>query len=110
MCWGYAKQIYRTFPLSKKADALRRNVQSSLDDIPIVTQRRCVYQRIFWPVLTRPSFVNRCLRFMDAYAHGLDGAMAAWAVRKYRGHRTVPENIMALFDAAHGTVDGHKVA
>lgn len=29
---------------------------------------------------------------------GLNGDMAEWAVKKYSGHRMVPENIMALFD------------
>ena len=38
---------------------------------------------------------------MDAYNRGLDGKQATWATRKYRGHRVLPETIMAEFDAAH---------
>ncbi|KAJ7913103.1 hypothetical protein B0H13DRAFT_1612869, partial [Mycena leptocephala] len=35
-------------------------------------------------------FANRAERFMHAYTIGLTGSQAAWASRKYRGHRTVP--------------------
>ena len=31
---------------------------------------------------------------MDAYYKGLDGKQAAWALRKYRGHRVLPESLM----------------
>ncbi|KAF8994756.1 hypothetical protein BDZ89DRAFT_972142 [Hymenopellis radicata] len=33
------------------------------------------------------------LRFVDAYSRGLTGPEAAWASRKYRGHRTLPDSI-----------------
>ncbi|KAJ7852102.1 hypothetical protein B0H13DRAFT_1643577, partial [Mycena leptocephala] len=45
-------------------------------------------------------FANRSMRFMDAYLKGLTGAQAAWAARKYRGHRTVPESLMDDMEAA----------
>jgi hypothetical protein len=31
---------------------------------------------------------------MDAYRKGLTGAQAAWAAKKYRGHRVVPITIL----------------
>lgn len=31
---------------------------------------------------------------MDAYHKGLNGAQAAWAAKKYRGHRVIPEHIL----------------
>jgi len=31
---------------------------------------------------------------MDAYGRGLNGRQAAWASRKYRGHRVLPNDIM----------------
>lgn len=37
---------------------------------------------------------------MDAYSKGLDGPEVAWAARKYRGHRVLPDSIMAKFDAS----------
>ncbi|KAJ7199471.1 hypothetical protein GGX14DRAFT_373101, partial [Mycena pura] len=42
-------------------------------------------------------FATRSERFMDAYRKGLDGAQAAWAGKKYRGHRGVPKNILELW-------------
>ena len=31
---------------------------------------------------------------MDAYLKGLSGKQAAWAGKKYRGHRVLPETLM----------------
>ncbi|KAG6918730.1 hypothetical protein DXG01_012215 [Tephrocybe rancida] len=39
-------------------------------------------------------------RFEDAYARGLNGKQAAWAARKYRGHRVLPETILDKLEAA----------
>jgi hypothetical protein len=38
---------------------------------------------------------------MDAYRKGLNGKQAAWAAKKYSGHRVVPEHIMREYDEAH---------
>ena len=46
-------------------------------------------------------FANRSRRFMDAYARGLNGQQAAWAARKYKGHRVLSESLMRDLDAAH---------
>ncbi|PBK85860.1 hypothetical protein ARMGADRAFT_1036033 [Armillaria gallica] len=35
-------------------------------------------------------YANRSACFMDSYIQGLDGAQAAWANRRYHGHRTLP--------------------
>ena len=35
-------------------------------------------------------FSNRALRYEDGYRKGLDGKEAAWANRKYCGHRGLP--------------------
>jgi hypothetical protein len=43
-------------------------------------------------------FFNHALRFMDAYCHGLTGVQAAWASRRYRGHRKLPDSIMQELD------------
>ena len=40
------------------------------------------------------KFAIRSRRFMDAYERGLNGRQAAWAARKYKGHRVVPAGIM----------------
>ncbi|KAK7034372.1 hypothetical protein R3P38DRAFT_2518922, partial [Favolaschia claudopus] len=39
-------------------------------------------------------FACRARRFMDAYHRGLDGKWAAWAGKKYHGHRVLPESLM----------------
>ena len=39
-------------------------------------------------------FATRSLRFTDAYRKGLNGRQAAWAAKKYRGHRVIPESIL----------------
>ncbi|KAF7333551.1 hypothetical protein MSAN_02420000 [Mycena sanguinolenta] len=75
-CWGFAKRIYRMFPASSKEEDLERNMNAALDAVPIETMRK----------------------FMDAYRKGLNGTQAAWAGKRYRGHRVLPKNIMALFD------------
>ncbi|KAI6104708.1 hypothetical protein EV401DRAFT_2060837 [Pisolithus croceorrhizus] len=61
--------------------------------------RDCCCCRILF---NEPDFKNvktqGVQRFIDAYKHGLNGAQAAWAVRKYHGHRVLPENLMAELD------------
>ncbi|KAF9035602.1 hypothetical protein BJ165DRAFT_1562433 [Panaeolus papilionaceus] len=84
-CWGYAKRKYRMLPASSKDEDLERNVVSCMDDIPLLTIRR---------------FAIRALRFMDAYRKGLNGNQAAWASKKYRGHRIIPDSILADLEKA----------
>ena len=38
---------------------------------------------------------------MDAYEKGLTGSQAAWASWKNRGHRTLPDTILAELDKAN---------
>jgi len=78
-CWGRAKSIYRTYPPSSREEDLKANTIRSLNGIPLAMMRR---------------FAMRSRRFMDAYDRGLNGKQAAWAARKYRGHRVLPENIL----------------
>jgi hypothetical protein len=35
---------------------------------------------------------------MDAYRKGFNGTQAAWAAKKYRGHRVLPDDIMEKLD------------
>jgi hypothetical protein len=37
---------------------------------------------------------------MNAYSKGLNGKQAAWAAKKYRGHRSLPPDIMQALDKA----------
>lgn len=45
-------------------------------------------------------FARRSLKFMDAYRKGLNGKWAAWAAKKYHGHRVLPEGWMDAWDKA----------
>ena len=78
-CWGYAKRVYRLNPPSSREDHLEKNALASLEAVPLKSMRK---------------FVTRSRRFMDAYERGLNGRQAAWAARKYRGHRILPPGIM----------------
>ncbi|KAF9508823.1 hypothetical protein BS47DRAFT_1302272 [Hydnum rufescens UP504] len=81
--WGYSKRIYRQYPESSNEKELERNVISALESVPILSMRR---------------FFTRSLRFMDAYRKGLNGVQAAWANKKYRGHRVLPDTLMDDLD------------
>ena len=37
---------------------------------------------------------------MDAYRKGLTGKQAAWASKKYKGHRVLPNTILAELEKA----------
>ena len=78
-CWGRAKSVYRTYPPSSSKEDLEANTVRSLESIPLQMMRK---------------FATRSRRFIDAYDRGLDGKQAAWAARKYRGHRVLPQNIL----------------
>ena len=41
-CWGHAKRRYRTFPHSSQEDDLERNIVQALDEVPLISMRRCV--------------------------------------------------------------------
>lgn len=77
--WGAAKYRYRASPRTSSIGEMEKNMLESLDAVPLLQIRR---------------FANRSGRFIDAYRKGLDGAQAAWAARKYHGHRTLPGDII----------------
>jgi hypothetical protein len=37
---------------------------------------------------------------MDIYSHGVSGEVAAWAAKKYQGHRTIFDNMAETLGAA----------
>jgi len=46
------------------------------------------------------SFATQACQFIDAYGKGLQRKGAAWATKKYQGHRVLPESILKEFDDA----------
>jgi len=45
-------------------------------------------------------YATRSRRFIDAYSKGLTGRQTAWAGKKYRGHRVLPESLMKDLEGA----------
>lgn len=55
---------------------------------------------VLLPDLTVSRYATRSLRFMDAYRKGLNGKQVAWAAKKYRGHRMIPDTILQDLEKA----------
>ncbi|KIJ30912.1 hypothetical protein M422DRAFT_186566, partial [Sphaerobolus stellatus SS14] len=83
--WGAAKLHYRASPPTKNMEEMQTNVIAALDSVPLIQIQR---------------YANRSAKFMDAYIKGLTGTQAAWAARKYGGHRVLPENIFKELEEA----------
>lgn len=83
MYWGWIKYRYRQVPKKSFEDA-KKTAIAALDACPVDVIRR---------------FINRAWRFMSAYRLGLKGKVAAWAVRKQKGHRAVSQCAMMHLDA-----------
>ena len=84
-CWGYSKRVYRQCLVSSKEEDLEKNVLNPLESVPLESMRR---------------FARRSHCFMDGYRQGLNGKQAAWAAKKYRGHRVLPESILKELEEA----------
>ncbi|KIJ31363.1 hypothetical protein M422DRAFT_186160, partial [Sphaerobolus stellatus SS14] len=75
----------QNYAIAKNMEEMEANVIAALDDVPLIQILR---------------YANRSAKFMDAYIKGLNGAQAAWAARKYHGHRVLPENILSELEVA----------
>ncbi|KDR76074.1 hypothetical protein GALMADRAFT_67739, partial [Galerina marginata CBS 339.88] len=84
--WGAAKLIYRTSPKTKDMKEMEENVRNSLDNVPVVQIKR---------------YTNCAAQFISAYGQGLSGPEAAWANRKYHGHRTLPPEMATKLKNEH---------
>ncbi|KIK74184.1 hypothetical protein PAXRUDRAFT_176464, partial [Paxillus rubicundulus Ve08.2h10] len=87
-CWGHSKRIYRQYPPSSKEEDLERNMIEALESVTITQMRK---------------YARRSRHFMDAYHKGLSGQQAAWASKKYRGHRVIPNSILDELEKANIT-------
>lgn len=97
--WGAVKYRYRSTPSTTDIKEMRTNVLSCLDDVPLLQIRRCVPSNFILDYFTDSylslRYANRAARFIHAYAEGLTGAQAAWANRKYHGHRVLPPEMLS---------------
>jgi hypothetical protein len=85
-CWGYAKRVYRFFPVSSCEDQLEKNALQVLSEVPLASIRKYDLMPTIPHVqslITSPRFANHSHRFIDAYSWGLNSRQAAWAARKY---------------------------
>ncbi|KXN91985.1 hypothetical protein AN958_11045 [Leucoagaricus sp. SymC.cos] len=78
--WGTAKYQYRNSARTSNIEEMEQNMLACLNDVPLKQIRK---------------FANRAAHFISAYGQGLSGEQAAWANRKYHGHRTLPPSIVA---------------
>lgn len=63
-------------------------------DIVAFTQILAEAQLAAVLIFNLPRYANRSARLIDAYAQGVSGPIAAWANRKYHGHRILPPEIL----------------
>ena len=95
--WGAAKLCFRVAGRAKTLREMEIKMLECLDAVPLEQIRRCVVVSVFAPGLKLLSrFANRSARFISAYRQGLSGAQAAWANKKYHGHRILPPDMVAL--------------
>ena len=59
------------------------------------------FKLLFLSYLSSISYANRAARFISAYGQGLTGPEAAWANRKYHGHRTLPPDMALKLKKEH---------
>ena len=97
-CCGHAKRVYRMNPPSKAEADLERNALEALDEITLHQMQR--YDPSLYPMLpdSLMSHPKLCKDFMEAYSKGLDGKQAAWATKKYKGHRVLPDTLIQDLD------------
>lgn len=81
--WGESKRVLR-LKVSYKIAALRLAVPAALDGVSVELIRK---------------YARRSARFMDAYRRGLTGLAAAYAVKKYKGHRRIFNQVLVEIDA-----------
>ncbi|CAG8719141.1 33845_t:CDS:2 [Racocetra persica] len=79
--WAEAKRVAR-LSCDYSFRGLKRTVPRALDSVGLIKIRR---------------FARRSERFMSAYKLGLSRKAAAFAVKKYRSHRRIPEKVLEEF-------------
>jgi hypothetical protein len=70
---------------------MEATVMECLDGVSVLQIQRyiCTFP-VRLQLNTWSRFANQSAHFIAAYGEGLSGAQAAWANKKYHGHRTLP--------------------
>jgi hypothetical protein len=86
---------YHVITQSAIVSKMGKKVQECLDEVPLLSIRRYVsVNPCLHPLKPFVRFANCSAQFIHAYGEGLTGAQAAWANRKYHGHRTLPPELI----------------
>jgi hypothetical protein len=99
-CWGHSKRVYHQYPPSSKEADLEMNVLAALESVPLVTMQQygtflnLINDFINLAHIHDHRYAQHSRQFIDADTHGLNGKQAAWASRRYHGHRALPETLM----------------
>ena len=80
--WGQAKKYARRH-CDYSFDGLQKTVPNALKSVSLIQIRR---------------YARRAHRYMSAYYLGLTAKQAIFAVKKYRSHRRIPEDILQELD------------
>jgi hypothetical protein len=87
-CWDFAKQLCRGYPMSTN-DANLEDVRPALEAFRI---RRATSGSI---IFTRSDLQSDRIAY-GCLPQGLNGSQAAWAAKRYRGHRVIPSSVSIL--------------
>ena len=85
--WGRIKKWLR-YHCDETWATLRLSLVKALDD-----EKWC-------SLSLKRKYARVCWRYMDAYRKGYTGALAAYAVKKYKSHRAVSEGLDNIIDGA----------
>jgi hypothetical protein len=80
--WGWLKAHHRS--------NCTYNFKDLQDTLPITIED-------ILPLSTIRKYSRSCFRFMDAYRRGLTGLVLEYAVKRYSGHRRIPDSISNAF-------------
>ena len=88
--WGWAKRIFRVESDGKRTTMMER--------VPVIL-RSC-------PLPTIRRWSSRMWKLVHIYAHpAVDGPLARFIMKKYRGHRCVPEIVGAELDTMRADME-----
>ena len=95
--WGVVKYQFCIAGWARTLGEMETKMLACLNNVPLEQIQRYVSSPLFIPGL-KPlcRFADRSTCFIFMYCHSLSSVQAAWANKKYHGHRILPLDMMAL--------------